>query len=822
MFIGMEQRIFRMARAGGIDTNANTFIQRSGTFASAATQYGTATLLTRRENSAMNGYVIMPAEAAKAKAALALAHTVGARSDETELPDDLGDAPVIGTLTFKPSPVMRETQAGIDPTEFPKLLANTIPENAWVAVTMRAPSGKERKHYSKWFSHRMGNNVATHHSLLPNAVIISVTAGGDSVDEVKSLLGQFTSGMPGFDLDTSVAFPKTRHSSWLGIPAGLALVAATLFGLPAVPAELPGFLTPALLIMSAFFLLTGLAGLTGRMTSPDTRLRNQLAAAQFPAPPHRLRKPRPPRKEETVRKTINQGGEKKTVERHIKASDGDYPFAPGAFLVGPSVVAGMVSPHAGAVSGETGSRERGTPPAVLGPIGPFIGTNESGRCHLAAASLLFGTAIVGKPGSGKSNLTRALWGWHCLERARPSGQPGFPGRNNTMIAFESKGEGVGKYVQWATAMGDSTLVIDVANPATWGIDLFAVPGDNADKALFFTNAMIYTFGSDAIGHRSTTTLKGVLTAALAVTDEVLDSIEGRDESILRTGMSPIYYAYLLLAGRGDKVGVQLADGIKALAVKKRERDEPDPVLDQAVAAIAFLYDGGKSESARRSFTEAPFSKVEDLLALEQWWSPARRKVTWDQIIAGHRSVVINTGTSDTGVVLDDSVNHSISSLLMFSLQNALKRLTSGWLEQQRYVTIFADELALLAGSSPEVVAWIRDQGRSYGIRAILATQRPEQLGSALRSNFLTYATLISFSQTDVGTANEVAANLGGVSDPWGQEDIQFLEPFSVVIRTEVDQRRQSAFIVKLPNFEADMGSYPAVQGYLAAPIEGAA
>jgi hypothetical protein len=59
----MEQRIFRLARAGGIDTNPTTFTQRAGTFASAATNTGQATLLTRREKTGLNGYLILPAAA---------------------------------------------------------------------------------------------------------------------------------------------------------------------------------------------------------------------------------------------------------------------------------------------------------------------------------------------------------------------------------------------------------------------------------------------------------------------------------------------------------------------------------------------------------------------------------------------------------------------------------------------------------------------------------------------------------------------------------------------------------------------------------------
>lgn len=276
-------------------------------------------------------------------------------------------------------------------------------------------------------------------------------------------------------------------------------------------------------------------------------------------------------------------------------------------------------------------------------------------------------------------------------------------------------------------------------------------------------------------------------------------------------MSPVFYAYLLLGGYSDATGVELAQGIKDVGSRMRERGTPDAQLDQAYNAIASLYEG-RTESARRSFLEAPRNKVSQLLAVDVWFSPSRPKVTWDQVLDGHHSVVINTGAVPSGAMLDDSQNQQMSSLILYSLQHAIRRICSGWLEQGRFVTIFADELSLLTASSPEIIGWLRDQGRSYGCRPILATQRPEQLGPLLRNNFLTYSTLISFAPGDVSTAAEVAANVGSGND-WTTEDIQHLEPFHVVVRSEVDQRRQPAFVVKLPNFEADMYNYPALQGY---------
>jgi hypothetical protein len=104
MASGMDQRIYRLARAGGIDTNPTLFTQRASAFASAATEYGTATLLTRRSGSDMNGYLILTGKSVDTSAAIQLAQTVGARAEEDTLPEDLGGSEAIGTLTYRALP----------------------------------------------------------------------------------------------------------------------------------------------------------------------------------------------------------------------------------------------------------------------------------------------------------------------------------------------------------------------------------------------------------------------------------------------------------------------------------------------------------------------------------------------------------------------------------------------------------------------------------------------------------------------------------------------------------------------------------------------
>ena len=817
MFQGMEQIIYGFARTGGIETNPTKFIQRANAFASSIPSNASVTLLTRREASGLRGYLILPASAnGPGNPSLHLAHAVGARAEQTELPHDLGETPAVGELVYRESPALRETQAGIDPQELPTLLANTMPMNSWVAVTVRKPSNKERRNYSPWLANRLGTAIPTHHSTSPSAVVISITAGAETAVEVESLLTQVTAELPGFDLETGTRFPSSRHPLFWALPAGVLLVLATLFGLPHVPAEyaayLPAALRPVLFALSGAAILGGLAALSGRLPGAETRLRSRLAEADFPAPAARSGKPKPPRKESTVRVARTINGEKTYHDKKVPASDGDYPMAATSFLVGPSVFVGIVSPHAGAVAGLDGVRDRAVPPAMLQPIGPMLGDTLSGPVHLSAAAMLFGVAIVGKPGSGKSLLTRSLFGWHCLERVAPSWRPGHPGRNNTLVAFESKGDGAAKYRYWAESLGDRTLPVDVADPGTRGIDMFAIPGNNAERAAFFVNALRYSFGSDAIGDRSYETLNQVFTAALAINDTVLAQIDGLDEERIPAGKSPVFYAHILLGGYSDPVGVQLANGIKTVATTLRERGTPDADLEMAYGALASLYEQ-KTESARRSFLEAPRNKISAILSMETWWTPARPKVTWDQILQGHHSVIINTGNAG-GYMLDDSQTQLISSMLLYSLQFAIRRLCSGWLEQNRFVSIFTDELSLLAGHSPEIIGWLRDQGRSYGCRPILATQRPEQLSPALRNNILTYSTLISFGQVDVSTAKEIADNVG--TGDWSTEDILNIEPYHVVVRSEVDQRRMPAFLVKLPNFEANIPGYPAAQGWVVA------
>jgi len=417
-----------------------------------------------------------------------------------------------------------------------------------------------------------------------------------------------------------------------------------------------------------------------------------------------------------------------------------------------------------------------------------------------------------------SSAVRSIWGWNCVERVAPSGTPGFPGERNALVAFESKPDGAAWYRRWSEGVGDEVSIIEVGDPSTWSIDLLGVPGTAEERARFFVNAMVYAFNDGAIQDRSFETLTAVLTAALCVTPSIAAAAGVSPDG------SPLFFAHVLLGGLGDPMAVALAESLASEATRsEREAGSrslpaaggtqgafvPLTEIGMADQKLMPMFGGRSTEATRRSLCEAPRNKLGQLLGAESWWSPARVKVTWDQVLEHHLAVVVNTGVSTSGAVVDERLSGQMSALLMYGLRDAIQRRCSGWQEEGRSVSIFADELALLVGSSADVVTWLRNQGRSYGVRATFATQYPEQLPRPVRTVFMSFDTFVWFAQTNAEVVAEAAADLSLDGSDWTAADLAGLEPFTAVVRTRLGGQRLPAVPVKVAFWEGDIASYRA-------------
>lgn len=401
-----------------------------------------------------------------------------------------------------------------------------------------------------------------------------------------------------------------------------------------------------------------------------------------------------------------------------------------------------------------------------------------------------------------SVLIRSAYAWNVLERVAPSGKPGRPGVQNTLIAFENKGEGAVEYQRWTDALGDDALRFDLADKTTPAIDLLAGPATAAAKAKQVAEAMAYAFPEGDIRRQSLSTLTIVMAAAQFVDDRVCEWTQ------TPAGTSVVEHAATLLGSDGEAAGVALA-----VALKRREMAEDNPQLTAVLKSMNPLYGEGVTPAQRRGLQDAPRTKIETLVEARDWFDPARPRVSWAQLLTGHENVIINAGVSDTGEMVSTEVTTVMSSMLLFTLRDAIQRHCSGWKDQGRSVSIFVDELSLLAAGSPEVITWLRNQGRSYGICQYLATQYPDQLHDQVRKAVLSFGSVFWFRQSNSEIAKMAADMLGVDGSSWDRSDIFNLPAHTAVLISQVNKEPQPAVPVAIGYWEPERRAYPGTQGY---------
>ena len=790
---------FRLVRSSGAPPAPEVVVARAKPFGGAVRSAASATLLAVRSEQGLSSYVLVPDRRESKALVAALSSAVGARPEPVEQAPDLSRAGSVGWLVARPSRrfVGRDTQAGANPSEVAVLLAQVMEPGSFVAMSLRTPSSAEQRRVRRWFEHRLAG-AQTHYSRETEAVVASLFAGGPTPDAVSLLLGQLASALPGFDLETAV---ERSTSPAIGpglVGAGVVIEAASALRFHQL---LAGDAIGGLVALG------GLAATLGVGPSRSRETERSLRSGVVPPPPRRSFPPRPPRSERTVRQRDQAGN---LTTRTLHARDGDYPLARSSFLFGPAMVVGLVSPHAGLASGLAQVQVRRAPDALVGDVGPLVGwTLADEPVHLSAAEAWQSTAIVGAPGSGKTALVQHLFAWHCLERTCPSGKLGRPGRMSTLVCFEHKGEeGVSAYRRWASAIGDDLLVVELASPATPAIDLFNdAQMSAAERAEFLVSAMRYAYDDTEIRGRSTEVLNVVFTAALACPEEV--ALTTRD---VVDPPSFVSLAHILLGSRDDQRGVALARQMERWAAEHIGTPAGAELAD-ALSRLKIVYGESVTPSQRRSLTEAARNKVDDLMKLPSWWSHSRPVLSWRQILESHAAVVVNAGSTADGRLVDETAGRIVSAMLAWSLEDAIKRTCAGWQQIDRSVSIFADELSQLARSSFEVVEWLRNQGRSYGVRLYLATQQPEQLDERLRSVLLGFGTVFWFQQGNAAVVAQAVQQLAMTGEEWTAADLGNLEAFHAVLRARADGRLQPPVTIRTAWWDDDATRFAADQGY---------
>src|SRR5699024_12403146 len=108
--------------------------------------------------------------------------------------------------------------------------------------------------------------------------------------------------------------------------------------------------------------------------------------------------------------------------------------------------------------------------------------------------------------------------------------------------------------------------------------------------------------------------------------------------------------------------------------------------------------------------KAPSSKVEVLMLAPHWWRTDGRVASFEQILARHLRIVINsgatssrTGASSGNLRLPAAVGDSLSGMLRYSLREAIQDVCAGGEERGRYVAISTDEISRAAKNSADAI-----------------------------------------------------------------------------------------------------------------------
>lgn len=601
-------------------------------------------------------------------------------------------------------------------------------------------------------------------------------SGRSGRGEVDNLLSQVAASIPGLDVETGVEV----MSSWG--PGGGFSVAGLVGGVGA-GVGLHSDLLGAAIAVVGVGLGVGLG--VGRIPSAATRLAAQVASGVLPAPSRRLLPASKPRKE-----SVDGQGRRKA------SRPGSYPLARSALLLGAAMPLGVVSPHSPESAAVSATRMRSAPEALLADIGPLLGyAGDDGTqaVHLSAEDLWTGVAAIGDPGSGKTAMLNGLWAWLAAGRTATNARYRGPGALNTLICVETKADGVVGWEEGVSAAGDSRILVELADPESPAIDMLHTGTTPSESAETFVSAMTYAFGDGSIQGRATEALTAMLTATLAADLDSAWLAAGLDER-----PNPMLAAHVLLGGWGDQPAKDLASAV----LDQANAERGDPALAAAARALQPFFSTSTTPSARRTLTESSRNKTNLLVKAGSWWDPGRPKTDWRSILENHWTVILNTGASspssrNPGRLVDETLTTRMTAMLTYLLRNEITRTCAGWQAEGRSVSIFADELAELAGASADVVGWFRDRGRSYGVIPVFATQRPGQLARDLQTALLGFGNVVWFTQSSPAVARSASEHLSTSGGDYTDTDLMTMQRFHAALRATAGGQAQPPVTIRV-------------------------
>ena len=471
-----------------------------------------------------------------------------------------------------------------------------------------------------------------------------------------------------------------------------------------------------------------------------------------------------------------------------------------------------------------------------------------------------GVFIAGEAGSGKSVAVARLFQQDAAARVNPDVQR----RNGqmAMVWFETKGQGADEAEQSLHDIGypeGAYLRLDLNAHIGPRLELLD-RNDPAGTADRLVGALTYAFETQSVGPRAAEALQVAFTLALHITPDIAEAAGmGRERPNIMWAT-----VLLLQPTKRDTPKQALLDALQYAANEQhtahrransrtQQRNSelaqlgaptPDSDSDHAVVApFPADSDGDRdhavvapfpADSSRDAATttgipivdalrawlyyehafsarewanvfESPRNKIAAIARTQGLWTPddTRTEVSFRDLLHWHGVLIINTGASPYGRA-DDLTRQRLAAVCLYLLWQDIQRTCTGWLDQQRSIGLYSDELSALSGtgSGSDVIREMRDLGRAYGVQPVFATQRLDQLPQRTASSALGFGTRMYFQTESIDAATEAAADLNGGNDtPWTTDDLRGLDVGQAITRMRLNGAGQPPFVlhVALPD-----------------------
>ncbi|MBT1162146.1 type IV secretory system conjugative DNA transfer family protein [Bifidobacterium sp. SO1] len=492
-------------------------------------------------------------------------------------------------------------------------------------------------------------------------------------------------------------------------------------------------------------------------------------------------------------------------------------------IISPARITALYTPLQSA-----GARTQGSHPVpdTLSSSGVYLGDDETGRhCYLRPDQLYGGIAISGEAGSGKTVLTHGIAQWAVTAREHTSEK--IWGADSRLIMFWMKDDtGVGNLAEYRSEHGITTpqRVIYVADPSSRGIDMLGIrDGKNAkDTAVSIAATMQYSFEQGDILNDSLNIITQAMTIGVTATrfsfkhpGVIVDRCHQLEQQFFGAGQlkeqqSPIGWATVALCGSDGQIGSARALGqvLRALALEYAgtEFEEDLTLSSQAAEQLYGRPDqNGRAARSDRDIlqrTNASLNKVNQFLPIEHVFTLKRANATWAKILNNPGDYHIVLSEHD-GHSLPERMDKILGAWLLYRLWNTIAANCKGWLNEGKHTMLICDELSMLANGNDDILQKMREQGRSFGLMLVFATQYPKQLSPILLDSFMGYSTFISYSTMNNEIAQLVANRLTDAAgeDGWTPAAIMNLPKYTAAVRSRTQDQLQPSFLVKIHNFD---------------------